>query len=395
MSEPSRPAGVPFSLVIGGPLYRLLRRAHLDGDEHELVWRRVILAILVAWFPLLVLSMFDGKVWSGTEVPFLRDIDTHVRFLVVLPLLFVAELVLHGRIGQAVQKFRERELIPAALSAPSDAVIATAVRWLDSVWVELLLIALVYTVGVNGVWRHVSALEMDTWYGAFEGGQRLPSMAGWWLGWVSIPLLQFLLLRWYYRLLVWWRLLWQISRMDLDLQPLHPDHCGGLGFLGFLSVAFTPFLFAEGALMSGQIASQIFFTGASLPAFKTELIAVTVVAVFIIIGPLLTFAPALARAKRQGLGRYGTLGMQYARTFERKWLGDSVPTSEPLIGSSDIQSLADLGNSYATLYEMRVVPFDMTTVLRLSASVLAPVAPLLLTMISMDQLLSQMLKVLF
>ena len=273
--------------------------------------------------------------------------------------------------------------------------IATAVRWLDSLWVELLLIALVYTVGVNGVWRHVSALEMGTWYGVFEGGRRLPSPAGWWLGWVSIPLLQFLLLRWCYRLLVWWRLLWQISRMDLDLQPLHPDRCGGLGFLGFLSVAFTPFLFAEGALMSGQIASQIFFTGATLPSFKIELIAVTLVAVFIIIGPLLTFAPALARAKRQGLGRYGTLGTQYARTFERKWLSDGAPMGELLIGSSDIQSLADLGNSYATLYTMRVVPFDMTTVLRLAASVLAPVAPLLLTMISMDQLLSQMLKVLF
>lgn len=384
-----------FSLVIGGPLYRMLRRAHLDGSDHELLGRRIGLAILITWVPLLLLSLIDGKAWSGTLVPFLRDVDVHARFLVVVPLLFVAEFVLHGRIGHAVRKFRERELIPEAQAAESDAVIATAKRWLDSAWVELLLIALVYTIGVNGVWRHVSALEMETWYGAFDQGRRIPSVAGWWFGWVSLPVLQFLLLRWYYRLLVWWRLLWQVSRLDLNLQPLHPDRCGGLGFLGHLSVAFAPFLLAEGAMMSGQIADQIFFAGATLPAFKIELAAVTLLAVFVILGPLLMFAPALARAKRLGIGEYGTLGTRYARDFDRKWLSGGAPTGETPIGSSDIQSLADLGNSYATLNEMRVVPFDLSTVLRLAIAVLAPIAPLLLTMISLEELLSQMLKVMF
>lgn len=395
MSERRPPPAIEFSLVIGGPLYRMLRRAHLDGSDHELLGRRVGLAILITWVPLLLLSLLDGNAWSGTPVPFLRDIDAHVRFLIVVPLLFVAEAVLHARIGHAVQMFRERALIPEERRDESDAVVATAVRWLDTAWVELLLIALVYTVGVNGVWRHVSALQMDTWYGAFDAGRRIPSTAGWWFGWVSIPLLQFLLLRWYYRLLVWWRLLWQVSRLDLDLQPLHPDRCGGLGFLGHSGMAFAPFLIAEGAMMSGQIADQIFFAGAALPAFRIELAAVTFVAVFVILGPLLMFAPALARAKRLGLGRYGTLGTWYARDFDRKWLGDGTPGDEALLGSSDIQSLADLGNSYETLHEMRVAPFGMSTALRLAAAVLAPIAPLLLTMISLEDLLSQMVKVLF
>ena len=394
MNEHPRPAGLEFSLVIGGPLYRILRRAHLDGNEHELLGRRIGLAVLIVWVPLLLLSLRDGNAFSGTLVPFFRDVDTHVRFLIVLPMLFVAEIVLHARVGQAIQKFRERELISEGQQAKSDALVATAVRWLDSVWVELFLVAIVYTVGVNGVWRHVSALPMDTWYGAFEQGRRYPSAAGWWLGWVSLPVLQFLLLRWYYRLLVWWRLMWQVSRLDLNLQPLHPDRCGGLGFLGQLSVAFAPFVFAEGALMSGQIADQIFFVGASLPEFKLEIATLVLVAVLVILGPLLMFAPPLANARRIGLGKYGTLGTQYVRDFDRKWLSGTRP-DETLVGNADFQSLADLGNSYATLDNMRLAPFNLSNAVVLAAAVLIPIAPLLLTMISLEALLSQMLKVLF
>jgi len=114
----------------------------------------------------------------------------------------------------------------------------------------------------------------------------------------------------------------------------------------------------------------------------------------VILGPLLMFAPALANAKRHGLGKYGTFGMQYVRDFDRKWLGGTRP-DEPMVGSGDIQSLADLGNSYETLNEMRLVPFNLSNAVVLAAAVLIPIAPLLLTMISLEALLERMLQVLF
>ena len=70
--------------------------------------------------------------------------------------------------------------------------------------------------------------------------------------------------------------------------------------------------------------------------------------------------------------------MRYVRDFERKWLSGTDP-GETLVGNADIQSLADLGNSYATLNDMRFVPFNLATVAVLAAAVLAPIAPLLLT----------------
>jgi hypothetical protein len=99
-----------FSLVLGGPLYQLFRRAHLSGGALELVRRRVIGISLVAWLPLLILSALGGRAWgTAVKVPFLMDIDVHARFLLALPLLVVAEPVVNQRMRPMVRQFLERE----------------------------------------------------------------------------------------------------------------------------------------------------------------------------------------------------------------------------------------------------------------------------------------------
>jgi hypothetical protein len=110
---------------------------------------------------------------------------------------------------------------------------------------------------------------------------------------------------------------------------------------------------------------------------------------------LLVFLPQLAAAKRKGLREYGSLAQRYAREFDHKWLRGGAPEDEPLMGSADIQSLADLGNSYGVVKEMRLVPFTMPTVLQLAITTLLPVGPLLLTMIPLEELLERMLKIIF
>src|SRR5262247_1596525 len=80
-----------FSLVLGGPLYQLFRRAHLSGDALQLLQRRVAVLTLFAWLPLLALSTWEGTAWTGVALPFLRDFEAQVRFLVALPLLVIAE----------------------------------------------------------------------------------------------------------------------------------------------------------------------------------------------------------------------------------------------------------------------------------------------------------------
>jgi len=175
-----------FSLVLGGPLFQLLRRSHLSDDALELVRLRVIVISLLAWLPLLLLSALEGQALGGSAaVPFLRDVEVHVRFLVALPLLIIAELVVHQRMRFVVRQFLDRNLIPESAMTRFDAAIASAFRLRNSVLAEVLLIAFVYIVGVLLIWRQYTALATVTWYAVptVEGLQL--SLSGMWYGYVA------------------------------------------------------------------------------------------------------------------------------------------------------------------------------------------------------------------
>ena len=394
--EPPVTEPVDFSLVLGGPLFQLWRRSHLAGDGLELLHRRIVAFVVLAWAPLLLLSIAEGHAWGGSvALPFLYDLELQVRLLVALPLLILAEWVVHERMRPVVQQFVARGLIPDAARATFDAAIASALRLRNSFTAEVLLIAFVFGAGVLVSQSTQIVLASASWYGVPIEGTVQPTLAGWWLRWVSLPLFQFVLLRWYFRLFIWTRFLWQVSRIDLRFMPTHPDRCGGMGFVSSVSNAFVPVLSAQGAVLSGLIANRIFYAGATLPEFKLELIGLVAVMVFAILGPLLVFAPKLAAAQRKGAREYGILAQRYVREFDQKWLRGGAPSDEPFIGSADIQSLADLANSFEVVKGMRWVPFNMQTVLHLSVATLLPVLPLMLTMISLQELLERLLMIVF
>ena len=385
-----------FSLVLGGPLFQLLRRAHLSDDTLMLMRRRIIIISLIAWLPLLALSALEGTMLGGrVAVPFLLDLEVHVRFLLAIPLLIVAELVVHQRMRPLVKQFLERNLVPESAMTRFDAAIASAFRLRNSVLAEVLLIALVYGVGVLIIWRQFLGLGTVTWYATPSvEGSRL-SLAGIWYSYVSVPIFQFLLIRWYFRLFIWARFLWQVSRIELSLVPTHPDRVGGLGFLSKTVYAFAPLAVAHGALLAGMLANRIFYLGAKLPEFKGEIAVMVVFLLCVVFGPFLVFAPQLAQAKRTGLREYGTLAQRYVREFDTKWLRGGAPADEPLVGSADLQSLADLGNSFEVVQTMRIAPITKDVILQLAAATLAPIVPLALTMMPLEELLKKLFGVLF
>jgi hypothetical protein len=381
-----------FSLVLGGPLFQLLRKAHLEGNALELWNRRIIASILLTWIPLLMLSTLGSRMGSAARISFLRDMEVHARFLIALPVLIAAELLVHARIRVVVRRFVEwRIVLPEAMPAFHKAIEA-AVKIRNSLPVELALLAIVYTFGL-WAWMGRAALGFATWY-ALPGGRWNLTSAGYWYVFVALPLFQFILLRWYMRLLIWFRFLWQVNRIELNLMPTHPDRCGGLSFVGKSSYAYTPILFAQGAILAGIVANRVLYNGDKLVSFKFQIGGFIVFFVVAVLAPLFMFTPRMARVRRKGLGDYGLFAQRYVESFDQKWVHGTIPSDE-LLGTGDIQSLADLGNSYQVVREMRVVPFDLKDVSRLALATAIPLAPLLLTIFSFEELIIRVVQVVF
>jgi len=392
MTEPNTPQESPdFSLVLGGPIFQLFRKSHLSGDGLELLHRRVIALTLIAWLPLLLFATLVPAPDNVWRFSFLRDVEAQVRFLVALPALVLAELLVHLRIRPVVQQFVDRRIVRSEDLTRFRSAIESAMRLRNSIPLEIALLVVVYTLGL---WLSRGRISVQTpiWY-AMPGGIAHLTLAGYWYVFVSIPVFQFLLLRWFLRLFVWFRFLWQVSRFDLNLIPTHPDRAAGLAFLGKSAYAFSPILFSQGAMLAGLIAHRILFTGANLLSFKLQIAGFIMVYVLIVLGPLLMFTPQMARAKRRGLRDYGILAQRYVEDFEKKWVLGERSTSEGLLGTGDIQSLADLGNSYSMVRDMVPVPFGLQDVSRLAAATAAPLLPLLLTIFSPDELFMRVVKI--
>jgi hypothetical protein len=381
-----------FSLVMGGPIFQLFRKAHLTGDHLELLHRRLLTIISIAWLPMLVLDLAASRSGIPGRLTFLHDVEVQARFLVALPVLIVAELIAHSRLRLVVQRFVERPIVRGEDLPRFEAAIESAVKLRNSIPVELALLLLVYTLGL-WLWGSRVGIESPTWY-AMPGGRWHLTPAGYWYVFVAIPILQFILLRWYLRFFIWYRFLWRVSKLNLHLVPIHPDRCAGLAFLGKSAYAFGPILFAQGAMLAGLVASRVLYRGESLLSFKLQLGGFVVFFVLAILAPLLMFTPRMAAAKRKGLADYAQVAQGYVDKFEEKWVLDTPPSDE-VLGSGDIQSLADLNNSYDIVRGMRPVPFGLDDISRLALATAAPLAPLLLTVFSPEELIMRLVKIVF
>ena len=383
-----------FSLVLGGPLYQLFLRSRLARPPLDFLKRRVIVITLLAWLPLLVLSLLEGRALGGTGIPFLKDLPAQVRLLVALPLLILAEKVIHERLKPAVELFVEKGIVRPEDRSRFDELVSSTIRWRNSIVVELGLLALILAVG-HAFQMEKLASHGDMWFSKTTDSGLGLTRAGLWYAWVSLPIFQFILIRWYYRLVLWGRFLFLVSRLDLDLAPSHPDCAGGLGFLGTSLSAFSPILLAQSALVSAVVGARILQHGAQLQEFKSELVGILALALLQVLGPLMVFGPRLLQAKRRGLREYGLLADRYVRGFDRKWIRGGAPAEEPLVGSADIQSLADLNNSFDVVRRMRPFPFGKETVIPLVVTTVLPGLPLVLTVIPLEELFKRLVGALF
>jgi len=383
-----------FSLALGGPLYQLYLRMRLARPPLELVPRRIIVICLICWAPLFFLALAAGQVTGGVSVPFLTNIGVHTRFLVALPLLIGAEPFVHERMKAIAEQFLARRLIRSEDRAQFEAIVGSATRLRNSTVAELSILMLAFAMGY-WAWKGNVALGLSSWYAVNDRGSSRLTAAGVWYAFVSLPILRLMLLRWYFRLFIWYRFLWQLRSLPLHLNLFHPDRAGGLGFLAGSVDAFAPVLVPQAVMLAGIIGDQIWHTGAHLPNFKLEIIAVLVFLMLSVLAPLSFFAIRLDKAHRLASREFGILSSHYVDDFHRKWVDKGVASAESLLGTPDIQSLSDLGNAYEVIDRMRLLPFGRETVLRLTILLVVPLLPLVFTMVPFDELVKRLIRLVF
>jgi hypothetical protein len=380
--------GLEFSLVQGAPLHGLARRVRHRGRPLGPLGLGVALALL-AWIPLLCLAALERVgPGQGVVVSFLGSLNTHIRFLVAIPLVFVTEVWLDPRLRHFVQDVVATRLVPEAEVPALERAIRLTHRLRDSVTAEAVLAILAVTFVQLGVRPFDLPDDLRSWRATGSGASARLTLAGWWYGLVALPVYQFLIGRWGWRLLVWWVFLWRLSRLRLQLMPTHPDLAGGLGYVAVAQSHFDTLCFALSAVAAGAYAERMMFTGAALQAFTLPALGLVLLNLALFVGPLLFFCPRLVAVKRRGLREYAAVATAYVGGFDAKWLRGGAPPNEPFLGSGDIQSLNDLAGSFDVIRRMRIVPFGPALVLILIAATLAPMAPLLLLAFPLEELLA-------
>ena len=381
-----------FSLCEGGRLHDMLQRAGLVGRAP----RRVLLVVIlctVGLLPLVILSVMAGSAFGGEGRPLFHDLAPWIRYLVVVPILVLAEPFTDRFVGLVIDAVRRSKVVREPDIPAFEASVEKASRTATSDTVELILLVAALSL------PHLAAASLPRtaigagWHGTIAEGVVAFSAAGRWYAWVSLPLVEFLLLRWFWRVFAWGRLLWRLSRLDLALAPAHPDRAAGLGFLALSARAFLPLCIGLSMLAATGLSKLIQSREASLMDMRGPVIALIVVECLLLLAPQCFFAGALLKAKNRALIGYGLAATAMTREFGRHWTDQGPPKGVELLGSAEPSAMIDYASTYGLVQGIQPIPgLSLRQVLGFVLLLAAPFAPLLLYEYSVKEILQQLLQ---
>jgi hypothetical protein len=353
---------------------------------------RIAGALLLTWVPLVILSAF-GDVRSGTRITLslLVDYMVYVRFLLAVPVLVVAEGVIWPRVVDLFH-YLVRGGVVAEAGVPA---LERLIRRFDALrrsWIMFAAAAFCVLFGMRYLRTELLG-DASAWQ-FVSGSGSARSLAGWWYVLVSVPIFQFLVFLWACRYAIWCGFLFRLSRLDLELLPTHPDRSAGLRPIGQVHQYWAIVVFAVSSLVAVHIGLELFANGRSLLDYRLQLAAFLGMSLVVLFAPFLAFSGKLLAARHRGLLQYGRFAAAYTRAFNEKWLDGAPSDPGGLLGTGDIQSLADLANSYAVVHEVRMVPFDLVNVLVIVAAVAIPFFPLVFAVLSPVEAIKEVIQIL-
>jgi hypothetical protein len=338
-----------------------------------------------------LLTALAGSVLGGVDHPLLTDLSVWVRFFVVVPIMVMAEPLADRVLGVVVDLFRRTGLVREPDLPAFEEAVARAHRRATSDSVELILLVVALSI------PHVLVASLPgpetgtAWFGTSLGGELATTTAGRWYAWVSLPLVEFLLLRWLWRSFAWWGLLWQVSRLNLAVTAAHPDRAGGLGFLTLAPNAFLAVFVGMSALGAAGISNRIQLSGQPLADARGPIVALVLCETILLLLPQLFFLRVLGRARRNALIRYSLAGVMMTRGFDHQWTEQPLERGGQLLDSPHSSAMIDFAGTYGLVEAMHPAGISLREIVRIVLPVAAPFAPLLLYQYSIKEILQMVL----
>lgn len=358
----------------------------------EQAGRRALVAMLVAWAPLAILSALQGLALGRTRhESFLLDFAAYGRYIVAIPALVYASSAILPRMAKVVRHFVESGLIAEGDRSRYEALVASARQLVMTRWADAAIVIIAYVVtAVRSPQLYPS--NLSTWVAPISDGTAHVSLAGWWRTMISQPLLQALLGIWLWRVLLWTRFLYQTSQLPLRLIAAHPDSLGGLRFTLMPIRGFAVVAFAIGALFAGSVAESVIVDGQPLWAFRFQIVAQVLAVLVIFAGPALVWRQPLLRLQGWGTLHYGRLAGEMGRAFQEKWLAEGRGVDAEGLEAEDFSATTDLYSIAANVRRINVRVLDMKAVTPLVAATLLPYLPIVFAVMPLDDILKAALK---
>jgi hypothetical protein len=377
------------SLVRGGPFYRVQEAIRLLTAERWNLGRRILLAICLGWVPLVLLTLFFKPDTIGG---LLKDYTVNFRLLIGVPILLAGQVMMDNVFRMIIHHIRDAELLTPSEEAKMDRTIGRLIRLGDSFVAEAIIVVIVYGNVAAIIGAHMSAVQ--GWALGDSSAGHYISPGGWYYVLVSQLIFRFLVGLSLWKWCLWICFLFQLSQLDLQLIPTHPDQHGGIGFLGMSPLAIAPTAFVACGAIGSTWRGQILDHGAHLMSFKIDTIVLLLIMLIVAMGPLVLFIPKLGRLHRQGILQYGTLGQLHSVDFHKKWILNRNGHEEEFLSAPEVSTLIDYASSYENVEKLQPFPLDRGAMVALVLAIVIPLLPVVLTEIPFLTVVKRLLSAL-
>lgn len=352
---------------------KLLAKMGITGDKPYDNILKVLIPLAICWLPLVVITLINGTFWTGdSRTSFISNLDTQTRVLISVPIMILAERIIMPKLGNILAQFIKSGIVRAIDQEAFNHIVKQKTRFLNSPWTDLTILAVSYAHVLLTGFVESPDEALLSWQFVNAGMGTNLSLAGWWSLLLTRPAVLFLFYRWLVRIFVWAILLREISKLKLNIYPVHPDLSGGLGFLGYSIRYFTPVAFAISASVAGRMIDSILIGGSHLDELRVYAFLFLLLITLLFTLPLMSFTASLMRARDKAIYENNDFANGLFRELQLKMSKDFDKVDAEDLQAPDYSASADLSSVIGNALKMRFIPFDLRDLIPLWLATAAP-----------------------